>query len=266
MRRLHEGHPLCPLGGSLDCPSGPCSGQSAVFPSGVRASRAPPAFGISQASPFSLKAEHLLRLAEVLYRLEPANPTSGPRKKIPFVTCPDGAVLSDTVNIQRHLEQHAGLVLVRNAQTTLVRRLLEEHLYWAQVYFRWTYHPQDVRDGLFGAIPWPLRGLVFAMVRREVRGNLWSQGMGRRPESEILTLVEEDLDTLEQALGEGPFFGGESLSAADLSCHALFAQVAGSTFDDPLVTAFRRRTGLLAHQERVETALDEGGSSCSTPS
>lgn len=212
---------------------------------------APPAFGVSEASPFSLKAHHMLRLTGVPFRFEAANPTRGPRKKIPYLTCPDGVVLCDTRNIQDHLERNEGLVLADTAQTTLVQRLLEEHLYWAQVHFRWTHHPDAVRDELFGEVPWPLRGLVFGMVRRQVDRDLWSQGLGRRPEPEILAIVEEDLDALHGMLGDGPFFGGSALSAADLFFHALYEQVTESRFDDPLVDAFRRRATLLAHHARI---------------
>jgi hypothetical protein len=106
------------------------------------------------------------------------------------------------------------------------------------------------------------------MVERQVRRDLWSQGLGRRPESEILELVEDDLETLELALGDATFFGGEALSDADLSFHGLMEQVVGTRFDDPLVHCFCRRTALMVHRGRVAAAVvpPSGGLSCSTPS
>jgi len=228
---------------------------------------APPAFSASHASPFSLKAHHLVTLAGVPFRFEGVNPTRGPRKKIPWLTCPDGTVIADTRNIQRHLAEHAGLTLGDSGRTERVRRVVEEHLYWAQMYFRWAHHPDEVRDELFGEVPWPLREVVVGVVRRQVRRDPWGQGLGRRPETEIVELVKEDLDMLEDALGDGPFFGGDTLATADLSCQALLEQLLPTSFEDPLILAVRRRPRLVEHHRRVADAVTASRSTpCSTPS
>ena len=225
---------------------------------------AKPAFGVPDASPFATKAESLLRLAGVPHTKVHVNPTTGPRKKIPYLACPDGTVITDTRNIRAHLGKSAGLTLASTPADILVRRVVEDHLYWVQVYFRWVHHPEAVRDELFSEVPWPLRGVVFGMVRRQVVRDLWGQGLGRRPKAEILELVEEDLDAIEHALGEGPFFGGDRLSDADLSVHGLLDQLVLAVFDDALTQAVRARPRLVELHQRITEQL--GSVPCNTPS
>ncbi len=230
---------------------------------------APPAFGVPNASPFATKAESLLRLSGLRFESVPTNPTTGPRKKIPFLVCPDGEVIADTQNIYAYLVAQAGLDLPALPQHTPVRRLVEEHLYWVQVAFRWEHHPDQVRDQLFGEIPQPVRSLVFAWVRRQVRRDLWGQGLGRRPAAEILELVEQDLDALEVALGDRACFGGDRPCLTDLSVHGLMDQILPSTLDDGFAQAVRRRAPMAAHHQRVDRLVrhDEKRSTpCSTRS
>ncbi len=211
----------------------------------------PAAFGVRNASPFSLKAESLLRLAGVDYQRVDAQPVKGPRQKLPWLVTPDGETISDSRNILLHLQRAEGLDLPLAAHDVAVRRVAEEHLYFAAGYFRWTHHPDAVKRAFLGAVPAPLRGLVFGMVRRSVLKQFHAQGIGRRPESEILELAAEDLSALDGLLGEGPYYGGEELTVADVVVHAICSQLDGDLVD-PLTELYRTFPGLVAHQARVE--------------
>jgi glutathione S-transferase len=221
---------------------------------------AQPAFGVRSASPYATQAESLLRLAGVPYERVDVLPTKGPRGKVPFLKRPDGRIVSDTRNIRAELVAH-GLSLAPSRHETPVRRVIEDSLYWAQMHFRWAYHPDEVRAEFFGGVPAPLRGLVFGNVRRQVTRTLWLQGFGRRPEAEQLAIVGEDLDALEAALGTDPLLGGERLAAVDLSAHGLLGQILGARFDDPLTRAVRARPALVAYHRRVEELVwpSDGG-------
>lgn len=221
----------------------------------LRLHSAKSAFGVPCASPFATKAESFLRLSGVPYTREDVSPVTGPRKKIPYLTLLDGRVVSDSRNIEEYLRRAGQLELAPCALDTLVRRLVEEHLYFAQVYYRWTHHPDRVRDELFAEVPPGLRHIVFAMVRRQVRRDLWGQGIGRRPEAEILALVEEDLSALECALDDRPFFGGDALSSADCAAHGLLDQLLACDLSDDLTRAVRQRERLVAYHRRVNDVV-----------
>jgi glutathione S-transferase len=214
-----------------------------------------PAWGAKSSSPFAMKAESLLRLAGVGFERVDVMPTKGPRKKVPFVVTPDGETIADSWNIRRHLEAREGLRLAAAPCETALRRLVEESLYFAQMHFRWAHHRDEVRETFFGAVPWPARRLVFALVHRSVEAATWGQGFGRRPEAEMLEVVADDLDALEEALADRPYFGGDALSALDVSVHGILEQLVPVTLEDPLTEAVRARARLVAVHGRIDEAI-----------
>ncbi|HJK99182.1 MAG TPA: SDR family oxidoreductase, partial [Polyangiaceae bacterium LLY-WYZ-14_1] len=160
------------------------------------------------------------------------------------------------VTLSATLSGMTGLLrLVPGPDDLLVRRLVEEHLYWIQVAFRWNHHPEAVRDAFFAPVPRAFRGLVFGLVRKQVRAALHAQGTGRRPEDEQLALAREDLTTLETVLGTRRFFGGDEPSVADASVHGLTSQLLATHLDDPLTQLAGTFSGLVAHHRRVEAAV-----------
>jgi glutathione S-transferase len=199
---------------------------------------APPAFGIDSPSPFCLKAELLLEMSGLPHERRPSDPRKGPRGKIPFLHDGD-RVIPDSRLIQRHLEEAHGvdfdgaLTRAERARATAIRRLVEEHLYWAQVYFRWERHPDAVRRAFFGSLPGPLSHLVFAGVRRSVRGALRGHGLGRMTEAEVVLLATEDLTAL-ATLVEGPFVFGDRLTSIDATVAGLVVNLLAPELPGPL--------------------------------
>lgn len=216
---------------------------------------AKPAFGLRCASPFGTKADALLRLAGVDAERVFAFPQDGPREKLPFLVLDDGSAISDTRNIQRHLEREHGLTLAPCPHDTLVCRTAEEHLYFAIMRVRWEHHFERVRDELFAPVPGVMRGLVAGHVRRRVTRDLWGQGMGRRPEEEMLALVDDDFAALAEALDGRRFFGGEALALADLAAYAILDQVFGSELHDPLTERAVEHRALVTYHRRVDERL-----------
>lgn len=214
---------------------------------------APAALGTRSASPFCLKVEALLRLAEVPFESVLSSPVQGPRKKLPWIVTADGRTIPDSRCILAHLRAEHGLTLPEGP--IAARRLVEDHLYWSQVLFRWEHHAAEVREALFADVPAPVRPIVFAMVRRQVRRDLWGHGLSRRPMDEILELVDEDLEGLEEALGEGPYLGGDAISVTDLSAYGLLHQLLRAPWEDALTDRVRARVPLVALHDRVDEAL-----------
>ena len=101
-----------------------------------------PAFGLPDPSPFVMKTEIQLKMAGVRYRFERAAPQESPKGKIPFIQVGAHRV-GDSTFIRAHLEKHhnfdfdAGLCTAERAQAWAIERMLEDHLYFAIVNFRW---------------------------------------------------------------------------------------------------------------------------------
>jgi hypothetical protein len=65
--------------------------------------------------------------------------------------------------------------------------MLEDHLYWVLVYWRWMKDDNFARGpkGFFKRAPALIRPLVERMVRAKVRRNLHGHGIGRHSEAEM---------------------------------------------------------------------------------
>ena len=101
-----------------------------------------PAFGLPDPSPFVMKTEVQLKMADLAFRRERRGPQVAPKGKIPFIE-DDGVLVADSTFIRRHLEVAHGVDFdahlsgAEKALAWAVERMLEDHLYWALLHTRW---------------------------------------------------------------------------------------------------------------------------------
>ena len=99
-------------------------------------------FGLPDGSPFVTKAEVLLKMSGVPYRLGKMSFSKAPKGKIPYIE-DDGIVLGDSTLIRFHLEEKYGVVFDEGlsesdkAVSWAFEKMVEEHLYFAIVHARW---------------------------------------------------------------------------------------------------------------------------------
>src|SRR4029078_2674909 len=100
------------------------------------------AFGIPNPSPFCFKVENYLRMTGETYEIKSGNPQKAPKGKLPFIK-DGGVVISDSAHIIEHLKKTRGdkldkdLTPEQRALGHLIRRTMEEALYFSVVYARW---------------------------------------------------------------------------------------------------------------------------------
>lgn len=219
----------------------------------------PPAFGLMNASPFCMKVEVFLRLAGLPYRcVDQALPMRMPKGKLPALR-DGGALIPDSQTIieylqQRHAAQLAPALRGPEPATDLpLRRMVEEHAYFALLWLRWI---DDAGWALtsstfFGKMPAPLRAFVPALVRRKIGRDLAGQGMGRHRKEEICARAAADLAALAAALGRQAHFGGDTPSALDASVYAFLANVLWVPLESPLKAAAQALPKLVDYAERM---------------
>ncbi|KAL8788363.1 MAG: hypothetical protein Q9213_001760, partial [Squamulea squamosa] len=148
-------------------------------------------------SPFVTKLEARLRFAGLNYKTEQGAPPKGPRGKIPYIslskdgdTAPE--MVSDSAMISEKLvddglaeDLNGKLTPVEKAQDAAIRALLEEKLYFYQIYERWEQNYYTMRDGALAALPLPIRILVGQLGYRKVSSTLYGQGTGRLTPEEL---------------------------------------------------------------------------------
>lgn len=214
-------------------------------------------FGLPDGSPFVTKAEVLLKMSGVPYRLGKMSFSKAPKGKIPYIE-DDGIVLGDSTLIRFHLEEKYGVVFDEGlsesdkAVSWAFEKMVEEHLYFAIVHARWI---DDVEFDkgprrFFDAVPAVARPFAVSMVRRMVRRQLHGHGMGRHSRDEIARLAIRDLDAVAAFLDGKSWLMGEQPCAADASVWAMVAGALTAHFDNPMRRHGEGLPALVAYRDR----------------
>ena len=215
-------------------------------------------FGLPDASPFVMKAEMLLKLSGLPYETNTRGFPKAPKGKLPYIL-DNGVLIADSTLIRLHLEQKHSIYFDRGLSPKdrgvawAVDKMLEDHLYWIIVYWRWlndvNFHRGPVH--FFKRAPALIRPLVVKMVRKKVRGTLHAHGIGRHTEAEMTALASRSIDALSQILGDNQYFLGSEPSGADAGVFAFVSGTLCKTFDSPVRAKMESAANLVAYNERM---------------
>jgi glutathione S-transferase len=219
----------------------------------------PPFWGLPNGSPFCLKLETWLRLADVPYESRYAHaPQKGPKKKMPYVVV-DGDVIGDSNLIIEELKRRfevdpdAELTREQRARAVMLQALMEDHLYWA---FAWGVFVDDAgwvhSRAMFDDLP--LSPLVSKIVRRAIRKQIWTTGMGRHTPAEITGFARRALDALSDALGDQPYLLGDQPATIDATGYGFVTLCIKPPIESPMFEHARSLDNLAAYQDRLEQA------------
>ncbi|MFK7855321.1 MAG: glutathione S-transferase family protein [Granulosicoccus sp.] len=195
-----------------------------------------PAFGEPDASPFCVKAICLLNMAGVEWDLIPdSDSRKAPIGKLPVLI--DGKrTIHDSDNIRYYLEKHyaadfdSGLSMTQKALSRALIRMIEEHLYFCQVYDRWVDDTcwAHVRDRFFSGLPPVMRTIVPKLVRRNVLSALHGQGVGRLAYDDMFARAALDIAAIETLLDDDQYLFGAEPTAADVSVGCTLASMSAN--------------------------------------
>jgi glutathione S-transferase len=218
----------------------------------------PGLFGLESMSPFCMKVEVYLKLARLPYRRSMGNPRTAPKGKLPYIEH-DGLVVSDSTAIVEHLEKRSaqpfdvGMTDEESAHAHVIRRFLEEALYFALVWTRWIDERgwAALRTVFDDELPAAVRWAVVRMIRRSVASTLKAQGTGRHTPQEIFELAKRDVEALATMLGDRPYFLGDRMRTVDISAYAFLANILRFDVDMPLRDVARSKPNLVAFVDRM---------------
>lgn len=213
-----------------------------------------PGFGLPDPSPFVMKSEVHLKMAGVRYTFARGLPPEAPKGKIPYIQV--GAHrLGDSTFIRRHIEREhnfdfdAGLSHSERAQSWAIERMLEDHLYFALLHYRWL---DDVNfekgpAHFFDGQPDEVRQAARERVGAAIHGH----GLGRHTDAEIADLGGRSLAALSDILGDKPHVMGETASGVDATAFAFAAGVLTPFFTGELRRQAERHENLSAYVARM---------------
>jgi glutathione S-transferase len=220
----------------------------------------PAAWGLPSISPFCLKLEAYLRLAEIPHRtVIDGTPFRAPKGKLPYIEH-DGRKIGDSGFIIEYLVQrfgrdpNAALSAAERAAALALRRLIEENLYWVMVYDRWVVEAnwRRFRDVVLSAIPAALRTLIAPIARRGVKRQLAGHGIGLHSEDEIHAIGLRDVGAIADFLGDKPFLMGDTPTEIDAIAYGQLPNIMQVPIDSPVKDAALAHANLVAYVERVK--------------
>jgi len=217
-----------------------------------------PYFDLPDPSPFVMKAEVLLKMANLPFEIDTGGFNKAPKGKLPYIT-DDGEIIADSSLIRLHIERKygfdfdAGLSPAERGIAWAFEKMCEDHLYWAGLHARWMVG-ENFNKGprrFFDSAPAPLRPFIIAMVRRQVRRNLWGHGMGRHTMAEMEQLALRDIDAIADVLEGKPYLIGKSPCGADASIFPFVAHALCPLFKTAIRTRAEQKSNLVAYNDRL---------------
>lgn len=215
-------------------------------------------FGLPDTSPFVIKSEVQLKMAGLPYDRVSTIPPQAPNGKLPFINDHD-EVVSDSTFIREHIEGKYGVDLDggldarQRAESWAIERLLEDHLYFAMVWFRWI-DPDNFAKGpahFADGAPEAERTQLRHDLQKRKAAELHAQGLGRHAPGRIADLGRRSIDALSQLLGDKAYLMGESPSGVDATAFGVLACVSTPFFDTPLRRVLEARPNLVAYVARM---------------
>ena len=207
-----------------------------------------PAFGLPDPSPFVLKVETLLKMCGRAYRITTDGLGKAPKGKLPYID-DDGETVADSTFIRWHIERKydfdfdRGLDAEQRSIAWALEKMVEDNLYWTLLDSRWNDDANFYKGAVafFAKIPAPLRPIVIAMIRRQIRKALRAHGMGRHSAAEIVAIATRSIDAIADYLGDKAFVMGaepiEKLGLGHLPIAVDARAAARSVVRSPLVKA-----------------------------
>jgi glutathione S-transferase len=215
-------------------------------------------WGLVSVSPFCLKLDAFLRIADIPHlSVTVAAPFAGPKKKAPWIEHEQRKIGDSSFIIEYLIEKfgvdpNAHLTPAERGQAVAMQRLVEENLYWAMVYDRWVRDENwpILKGSLLGRIPAPIRAIIAPMARRGVRQQLKGHGLGLHSEREIEAIARRDIGALAAILGDRHWFFGSAPSLADATVFSLLANIRYPAFTSPMKAMIAEQPQLAAFVDR----------------
>jgi glutathione S-transferase len=219
------------------------------------------AWGLPSVSPFCLKLDAYLRLADLPHEaVIDATPFGAPKRKAPWIEH-EGMKLGDSGFIIDYLKARFGkdpdahLSASDRAVALALRRLIEENLYWTMVYDRWMVDENWAvfKNVVLGGVSPVMRQMIGPVARRGVRKQLKGHGIGIHSNDEIHAIGRRDIGALSDFLGSKPFFMGEKPTEIDAIAYGQLANILNAPIESPVKDEGKARRNLVDFVERFRS-------------
>lgn len=223
----------------------------------------PPLFDIPNLSPFCMKVEGFLRIADIPFQIiDCTNPRTAPKGKLPFIR-DNGISIGDSELIMDYLESKLDFKVdghldsQQRAMHHATIRMLDEHLYWALVYSRWIDDNNwpTFKARMLAEVPPPISTFIGYRLQKQIRRQLDAQGLGRHNREEIYGKATKDIAQLSTLLSDHTWFGGDYISKLDLTVVGILANILIPELSSPLSDAVKIHGNLERYFVRAQRII-----------
>lgn len=216
-------------------------------------------FNLPDPSPFVMKVEILLKMAQLPYEtISSSDVRKAPKGKFPYIIDHDQTI-SDSSFIRYYLEKEYNIDFDSESDKNklssafLAERYCEDNLYFLILSERWL-NPVNLNKGpklFFQDIPGLLRPIIINKVRKDIQQTLWLQGLGRHSLDEKQMLVRQGSEMLGKQLDQNDFFGGAKACGSDAFIASLLCGILNDFFDCPYRQYFASHENLVQYTKRM---------------
>lgn len=210
-------------------------------------------------SPFCLKLETYLKMANIPYQVQHVNdPRKSPKGKLPHIQ--DGNIkLGDSELIMQYCQKRYQVTLDNHlspwqqANKVAITRLCDDHLYWIILYSRWLdeqFWP-EFKSLLFRNANILEATVVASILHHTIKKQCYAQGISRHARHEIYDLGIQDLNALELLLNEQDYFFNNQVSSLDATVFGFTLNIIRSPLKTPLADHMQSLPGLNRHCENI---------------
>jgi len=190
----------------------------------------PPGKTIANASPFVLKLQTFMRMANIKYEMDVTD-SFGPKGKSPWISL-NGQHVSDSEFIIEHLTKKFDVNLNKShsdkqlAIASSLRILLDEHFFWGLVLERFVDFNTTQK-----VVPFPR--VAYHYLKCVVKRRAKAQGVGLHSMKEVQSIMTKDLRIVSTILGNQKFICGDEPSEFDAGIWSQLAQCMWGLPDSP---------------------------------
>lgn len=221
----------------------------------------PKAFGLSSLSPFCIKVEFFLKIANLPYEIQiELNPGKGPKGKMPFINdsgekIPDSSFIIDHL-IEKYSLKHLTIENpVVQAEALAFKTMIEDALYFGLLYSRWV-DPvgfKRVYSEFRPMFPAMIGGPFLKLIRRNLVKQSKAQGIGRHSASEVYAISEKQITSLAILLGEKDFFFEDKMTYFDATSYSFLSTIIKQPIESPIKKAVLSHNNLCEYVNRMDS-------------
>ncbi len=220
----------------------------------------PTDWDLPNVSPFCMKMETYLRLAQLPYeKVTVLDPRKAPKGKLPYID-DNGQIVADSGIIIDYLKSKysdaldSRLTPVQKATGVVMRRMIEEHLYWIIIFSRWMDDAgwEKIKSLYFGELPQFMKAFVPELIRRQYIKVLYGQGVGRHHRDDVYQMGRDDVLAISTLLDDQSFMLGDEVSSLDATAYAFLANIIVPPIESPLKEYASSLPNLVAYCDRMK--------------